>query len=60
MPRLLLALLPAALIAAAPVPAADPPKAEWRPLFNGKDLSGWTPKIRRHKLGVNFNDTFVV
>ena len=21
---------------------------DWRPLFNGRDLTGWTPKIRRH------------
>ena len=29
-------------------------------LFNGKDLSGWTPKIRYHKLGDNYGDTFRV
>ncbi len=33
---------------------------EWRPLFNGRDLSGWTPKIRHHALGVNFGNTFRV
>jgi hypothetical protein len=38
-------------------PAQDP---EWIPLFNGKDLTGWTPKIRGHKLGENWNDTFRV
>lgn len=31
-------LLPAFLLAAANIAAAD----EWKPLFNGKDLSGWT------------------
>lgn len=36
------------------------PKAEWVPLFNGKDLTGWTPKIRGHKLGENFGNTFRV
>jgi hypothetical protein len=30
------------------------------PLFNGKDLSGWTPKIAKHPLGENYADTFRV
>ena len=34
--------------------------SDWRPLFNGRDLSSWTPKIRRHALGENFADTFRV
>lgn len=34
--------------------------AEWTPLFNGKDLTGWTPKIVGHPLGENWNDTFRV
>jgi ABC-type molybdate transport system substrate-binding protein len=34
--------------------------SDWRPLFNGRDLSGWTPKIRRHALGENYADTFRV
>ena len=33
---------------------------DWRPLFNGRDLTGWTPKIRRHELGDNYADTFRV
>lgn len=33
---------------------------KWLQLFNGKDLDGWTPKIRYHKLGENFGDTFRV
>ena len=33
---------------------------EWLQLFNGKDLSGWTPKIRGYGLGDNFGDTFRV
>jgi hypothetical protein len=33
---------------------------EWTPLFNGKDLEGWTPKFSGHKLGVNYLDTFRV
>lgn len=34
------------------------PAYDWVQLFNGKDLSGWTPKFARHPLGVNLNDTF--
>ncbi|UNY99472.1 DUF1080 domain-containing protein [Zhouia spongiae] len=30
----------------------------WEQLFNGKDLSGWTPKISKHELGNNFGETF--
>jgi Domain of Unknown Function (DUF1080) len=33
---------------------------EWIPLFNGKDLNGWTPKIHHHEAGVNFGNTFRV
>ncbi len=32
----------------------------WVPLFNGKDLEGWTPKFTGHKLGENFANTFRV
>lgn len=32
----------------------------WKPLFNGKDLSGWTIKIAGRPLGENWNDTFRV
>jgi hypothetical protein len=32
----------------------------WVQLFNGKDLTGWTPKIRTYDLGVNYADTFRV
>jgi hypothetical protein len=37
-------------------------KAEqgWIALFNGKDLDGWTPKIRGYPAGENFGDTFRV
>ena len=62
-------LLGAALIAAAgavldlraQAPAtgtAD--QKDWIQLFNGRDLSGWTPKFSRHDLGENFNNTFRV
>lgn len=33
---------------------------EWIQLFNGKDLTGWTPKIRRQPLGENYGNTFRV
>ena len=49
----------AAQDAAAPA-APDASPATWRPLFNGKDLTGWTPKIVGHDLGDNFGDTFRV
>jgi hypothetical protein len=32
----------------------------WIALFNGKDLDGWTPKIRGYAAGENFGDTFRV
>jgi hypothetical protein len=35
-------------------------KGEWIPLFNGKDLEGWTPKIKGYPLGENFGNTFRV
>ena len=38
----------------------DPDREDWRQLFNGKDLSGWIPKINGHELGDNFNKTFRV
>jgi hypothetical protein len=38
--------------------AAD--RDEWIQLFNGKNLDGWTPKIRGHELGDNFGNTFRV
>jgi len=40
--------------------AVDPEKKEWIPLFNGKDLAGWVPKITGYEPGVNFGDTFRV
>lgn len=38
----------------------DPKKGEWIQLFNGKNLDGWTPKIRYYELGENFGNTFRV
>ena len=39
---------------------AAEPSGEWQQLFNGRDLTGWTPKIRSHEAGQNFADTFRV
>lgn len=42
--------------------AQDKPPADegWISLFNGKDLTGWTPKIKGYPLGENFGNTFRV
>ncbi len=44
------------------VSAADKKKdtGKWIPIFNGKNLDGWTPKIRGYELGENFGNTFRV
>lgn len=40
--------------------SADPEREEWISLFNGKDMTGWTPKIRGFALGDNHLNTFRV
>ena len=40
--------------------AAAAEDGEWVSLFNGKDLDGWTPKIRTYEYGDNYADTFRV
>ena len=57
--RLASALLAVAL-AAAPASAQDSPTDDWIPLFNGKNLDGWKPKIKGYDLGDNHADTFRV
>lgn len=47
-------------LTAAPGLAQEQSEGEWRPLFNGQDLTGWTPKIRGSKAGDNFGNTFRV
>jgi len=42
----------------ASIPKASP--GDWMQLFNGKDLTGWTPKFAKHDLGENYNNTFRV
>ena len=51
------ALLALSALAQEAKPAAE---EEWIPLFNGKDLAGWKPKITGHELGDNFANTFRV
>jgi hypothetical protein len=45
-------------LAADTTPSANPDG--WIELFNGKDLTGWTPKIVGHDAGENFANTFRV
>jgi len=54
--------LAAALVPLAAGRAQEAPPAgkEWMQLFNGKDLVGWTPKIRGYAVGENFGETFRV
>jgi len=60
--RLRVLLLLATIVTSAVVAprAAEPEKEKWIALFNGKDLEGWSPKIKGHKAGENFGDTFRV
>jgi hypothetical protein len=70
MTRMPLCLCPGALrhvFAAALVALALPALAaettatgQWIQLFNGRDLTGWTPKFNHLALGENYNDTFRV
>jgi hypothetical protein len=49
------------LTSTSPAPADDSQaEGKWIPLFNGKNLDGWTPKIRGYELGENFGNTFRV
>ena len=49
------------LVASAGVAAEKQAEREtWIPLFNGKDLTGWTPKFKGHALGENYKNTFRV
>lgn len=61
-PRIVSAWLGALALsaAAAPVAAQDGDAEDWIPLFNGRDLDGWVPKIRGHALGDNYAETFRV
>jgi hypothetical protein len=56
----LLLSLVAVVAVAGEEPAPAPAEGKWIPLFNGKDLDGWVPKIAGYDAGVNFGDTFRV
>ena len=59
MKRLGLALA-AVLVGCGAAAAADAKAEKWVPLFNGKDLTGWTPKFTGYAAGENPFDTFRV
>jgi Domain of Unknown Function (DUF1080) len=52
----LLVLMSGAIVA----PGQDRSEEGWIPLFNGKDLDGWKPKIKGYEAGENYGDTFRV
>lgn len=64
--HLILAMLTLAAVAALtacarkPGPLVAEPTGHWISLFNGKDLSGWTPKIAGLAVNDNYRDTFRV
>jgi hypothetical protein len=41
-------------------PAQDAPPGDWIALYNGRDLAGWTAKVRGYALGDNHASTFRV
>lgn len=51
-------LLAASIVA--PSVSLGKPAGEWRSLFDGKTLDGWTPKLRYADFGDNDRDTFRV
>jgi len=61
-PRLLVVAAIVALICAVNRAQAEdkPAEEKWVSLFNGQDLTGWTPKIRGYELGDNYGNTFRV
>jgi Domain of Unknown Function (DUF1080) len=54
------ALTAASLLLAGAAAAEQDDKEKWTPLFNGKNLDGWTPKFTGFAAGENYNDTFRV
>jgi hypothetical protein len=57
MKRMLPPALLLAILATLPAAALERP---WVKLFNGKDLTGWTPKVTGHAIGENPFNTFRV
>jgi len=60
MSRMLAAAVVALFLVPAHSSAGDAEKKEWIPLFNGRDLGGWIPKIAGYEVGENFAETFRV
>lgn len=54
----LLPFLCAPLLALSALPGHAADSGDWKPLFNGENLDGWTAKISGHPSGENFADTF--
>lgn len=44
----------------ATLPQSDADREEWVPLFNGRNLDGWTPKVTGYPVGENALNTFRV
>jgi hypothetical protein len=57
---MLLSLLLAPLAAAGDGASGGPDAKDWIPLFDGRSLDGWVPKITGYDVGVNFGNTFRV
>ena len=54
-------LLCALVVISTPIVARGQEKEKgWIALFNGKDLDGWTPKIKGYAAGENYGETFRV
>jgi hypothetical protein len=49
-----------ALVAALALAPAAEAQGTWRPIFNGRNLDGWIPKINHRPAGENWRDTFQV
>ena len=53
-------ILPFLLLSTLTAIGQKPSKEAWESMFNGKDLTGWTPKIRYAASGDNVKNTFRV
>lgn len=60
MKYLLPILMLAFIISSCDNQSSETNEENWIQLFNGKDLTGWTPKIAGHELGDNYKNTFRV
>ena len=49
-----------AMLTACAIASGAAAEARWKPIFDGRSLKGWTPKIVGHPAGDNFQDTFIV